>query len=34
VKVLEKEMEEAAESLDLERAGLQPDQLFELNAGK
>lgn len=31
VKILEKEMEEAAEALDFERAALLRDQLFELN---
>ena len=30
VKILEKEMEEAAEALDFERAALLRDQLFEL----
>jgi excinuclease ABC subunit B len=34
VKILEKEMAEAAEGLDFERAALLRDQLFELNAGK
>lgn len=34
VKILEKEMEEAAEALDFERAGLIRDQLFELRAVK
>ena len=34
VKILEKEMEEAAESLDFERAALLRDQLFELRAAK
>jgi excinuclease ABC subunit B len=34
VKILEKEMEEAAESLDFERAALLRDQLFQLNAAK
>src|SRR5690606_13020837 len=33
VKILEKEMEQAAESLDFERAALLRDQLFELRAG-
>ena len=34
VKILEKEMEEAAEALDFERAALIRDQLFELRAVK
>jgi len=34
VKILEKEMEEAAESLDFERAALLRDQLFQLKAAK
>ncbi len=34
VKILEKEMEEAAEALDFERAALLRDQLFQLRAGK
>ena len=34
VKILEKEMEEAAEALDFERAALLRDQLFQLKAGK
>ena len=34
VKILEKEMAEAAESLDFERAALLRDQLFELKAAK
>ncbi len=34
VKILEKEMAEAAEGLDFERAALLRDQLFELNAAK
>ena len=34
VKILEKEMEEAAEALDFERAALLRDQLFELKATK
>ena len=34
VKMLEKEMEEAAEGLDFERAALIRDQLFELRAVK
>ena len=34
VKILEKEMEEAAEALDFERAGLIRDQLFDLRAVK
>jgi excinuclease ABC subunit B len=34
VKILEKEMEEAAEGLDFERAALLRDQLFELRAVK
>ena len=34
VKILEKEMEEAAEALDFERAALLRDQLFELRAVK
>jgi len=34
VKILEKEMAEAAEGLDFERAALLRDQLFELNATK
>ena len=33
-KILEKEMEEAAEALDFERAALIRDQLFELRAVK
>ena len=33
VKILEKEMEAAAESLDFERAALLRDQLFELRTG-
>ncbi|MEM7416423.1 MAG: excinuclease ABC subunit UvrB [Gemmatimonadota bacterium] len=33
VKILEKEMEQAAEALDFERAALLRDQLFELRAG-
>ena len=32
VKILEKEMAEAAEALDFERAALIRDQLFELRA--
>jgi excinuclease UvrABC helicase subunit UvrB len=32
VKILEKEMAEAAEALDFERAALLRDQLFELRA--
>jgi excinuclease UvrABC nuclease subunit len=34
VKILEKEMEEAAEAMDFERAALLRDQLFELKAVK
>jgi excinuclease ABC subunit B len=34
IKILEKEMEEAAEALDFERAALLRDQLFELRAAK
>lgn len=34
VKILEKEMAEAAEALDFERAALARDQLFELGVGK
>ena len=34
LKILEKEMEEAAEALDFERAALLRDQLFELKAAK
>jgi excinuclease ABC subunit B len=33
IKILEKEMAEAAEALDFERAALLRDQLFELKAG-
>ena len=33
VKILEKEMAEAAEALDFERAALLRDQLFELKVG-
>ena len=34
LKILEKEMEEAAEALDFERAALLRDQIFELKATK
>ena len=34
VKILEKEMAEAAEALDFEKAALLRDQLFELQATK
>ena len=34
VKILEKEMAEAAEALDFERAALARDQLFELGVAK